>query len=161
MDKYEFRRQQLIKIRDEKCDGKAVNVARKIGREPSYVSRMLYPEGKKGKKRIADDMVEIIEESFGLPRGWMDGIVSSSTNTASNYETRVLTPRQRIFLNLLDELPESEADNLLKTLEEKKQYYNMITKKSVKRKHKTHHNSPNNQSPVKTHQKNYPWVFAF
>ena len=63
MDKYEFRRQQLIKIRDEKCDGKAVNVARKIGREPSYVSRMLYPEGKKGKKRIADDMVEIIEES--------------------------------------------------------------------------------------------------
>ena len=55
MDKYEFRRQQLIKIRDEKCDGKAVNVARKIGREPSYVSRMLYPEGKKGKKRIADD----------------------------------------------------------------------------------------------------------
>lgn len=71
MDKYEFRRQQLIKIRDEKCDGKAVNVARKIGREPSYVSRMLYPEGKKG-KRIADDMVEIIEESFGLPwDGWM------------------------------------------------------------------------------------------
>ncbi|EIP3474874.1 hypothetical protein LSA47_003020 [Escherichia coli] len=134
MDKYEFRRQQLIKIRDEKCDGKAVNVARKIGREPSYVSRMLYPEGKKGKKRIADDMVEIIEESFGLPRGWMDGIVLSSTNTASSYETRVLTPRQRIFLDLLDELPESEADNLLKTLEEKKQYYNMIYEEIRKKK---------------------------
>ena len=134
MDKYEFRRKQLIKIRDEKCDGKAVNVARKIGREPSYVSRMLYPEGKKGKKRIADDMVEIIEESFGLPRGWMDGIVSSSTNTTSNYETRVLTPRQRIFLDLLDELPESETDNLLKTLEEKKQYYNMIYEEISKKK---------------------------
>lgn len=38
------------------------------------MSRMLYPEGKKGKKRIADDMVEIIESSFGLSRGWMDGI---------------------------------------------------------------------------------------
>ncbi|MCG8709233.1 hypothetical protein JHU04_002473 [Brenneria sp. 4F2] len=35
---------------------------------------MLYPEGKKGKKRIADDMVELIESSFGLERGWMDGI---------------------------------------------------------------------------------------
>ncbi|EIO6528666.1 phage repressor protein, partial [Escherichia coli] len=35
----------------------------------------------------------------------MDGIVSSSTDTTSNYETRVLTPRQRIFLDLLDELP--------------------------------------------------------
>lgn len=35
---------------------------------------MLYPEGKKQKKRIADDMVEVIESAFGLPRGWMDGI---------------------------------------------------------------------------------------
>ncbi|STJ61298.1 putative phage repressor protein CI [Escherichia coli] len=98
--------------------------------------------GKREKKRIADDMVEIIEESFGLPRGWMDGIVSSSTNTASSYETRVLTPRQRIFLDLLDELPESEADKLLKTLEEKKTVLQYdLRRKSVKRKHKTHHSS--------------------
>ncbi|WP_244429259.1 hypothetical protein [Escherichia coli] len=106
--------------------------------ERSVASLLMYQEcctqrGKR-KKRIADDMVEIIEESFGLPRGWMDGIVSSSTNTASNYETRVLTPRQRIFLDLLDELPESEADNLLKTLEEKKQYYNMIYEEIRKKK---------------------------
>lgn len=69
--------------------------------ERSGASLLMYQEcctqRGKGKKRIADDMVEIIEESFGLPRGWMDGIVSSSTNTASSYETRVLTPRQRIF----------------------------------------------------------------
>ncbi|EPV4657779.1 phage repressor protein, partial [Escherichia coli] len=55
-------------------------------------------------------------------------------DTTSNYETRVLTPRQRIFLDLLDELPESEADNLLKTLEEKKQYYNMIYEEISKKK---------------------------
>ncbi len=107
--------------------------------ERSGASLLMYQEcctqrGKREKKRIADDMVEIIEESFGLPRGWMDGIVSSSTNTASSYETRVLTPRQRIFLDLLDELPESEADNLLKTLEEKKQYYNMIYEEIRKKK---------------------------
>lgn len=106
--------------------------------ERSGASLLMYQEcctqREKGKKRIADDMVEIIEESFGLPRGWMDGIVSSSTNTASSYETRVLTPRQRIFLDLLDELPESEADNLLKTLEEKKQYYNMIYEEIRKKK---------------------------
>ncbi|MEL3524819.1 hypothetical protein [Escherichia coli] len=107
--------------------------------ERSGASLLMYQEcctqrGKREKKRIADDMVEIIEESFGLPRGWMDGIVSSSTNTASSYETRVLTPRQRIFLDLLDELPESEADKLLKTLEEKKQYYNMIYEEIRKKK---------------------------
>jgi len=74
MDKYEKRRQRLIQIRDEMCGGKAVDVARKIEREPSYVSRMLYEPGKNGRKRIADDMVEIIETAFKLPRGWMDSI---------------------------------------------------------------------------------------
>lgn len=74
MDKYEQRRLRLIQIRDDFCGGKAVDVARKIEREPSYVSRMLYEDGKKGKKRIADDMVEVIEKAFSLPRGWMDGI---------------------------------------------------------------------------------------
>ncbi|OYQ94996.1 LexA family transcriptional repressor [Citrobacter freundii] len=77
MDKYEKRRLRLMQIRDEMCGGKAVEVARKIEREPSYVSRMLYDESKKGRKRIADDMVEIIEKAFSLPRGWMDGIADA------------------------------------------------------------------------------------
>ena len=77
MDKYEKRRLRLMQIRDEMCGGKAVEVARKIEREPSYVSRMLYDETKKGRKRIADDMVEIIEKAFSLPSGWMDGIAEA------------------------------------------------------------------------------------
>lgn len=85
MEKYEKRRQRLIQIRDEICGGKAVDVARKIEREPSYISRMLYEEGKKGKKRIADDMVEIIEKAFSLPRGWMDGINPDSEEEVIEY----------------------------------------------------------------------------
>lgn len=73
MDKYEIRRLSLLKIKNELCNGVGANLARRISREPSYVSRMLYPEGKKAKKRIADDMVEIIENAFDLPRGWLDG----------------------------------------------------------------------------------------
>lgn len=83
MDKYENRRMRLIQIRDERCGGKAVDLARKIEREPSYVSRMLYPEGKNGKKRIADDMVEIIESAFSLPRGWMDGVADTGHGNIS------------------------------------------------------------------------------
>lgn len=75
MDKYEKRRLRLIQLRDDYCSGNASELARKIEREPSYVSRMLWPEEKAGRKRIADDMMEIIEKAFGLPRGWMDGIV--------------------------------------------------------------------------------------
>ncbi len=72
MDKYERRRQRLIELRDTECHGSAAALARKIEREPSYVTRMLYPEGKDGKKRIADDMMEVIENAFALPRGWLD-----------------------------------------------------------------------------------------
>lgn len=72
-----------MQIRDDLCGGKAVDVARKIEREPSYVSRMLYEDGKKGKKRIADDMVEIIERAFSLPRGWMDDLAEDGNSNVS------------------------------------------------------------------------------
>lgn len=81
MDKYEQRRLRLIQLRDEYCNGNASELARKIEREPSYVSRMLWPEEKSGRKRIADDMMEIIEKAFELPRGWMDGIVHDHART--------------------------------------------------------------------------------
>lgn len=57
-----------MKIRDEKCAGKAAELARRIGKDPTYVTRMLYPEGKDGKKRIADEMIEAIESAFP---GWL------------------------------------------------------------------------------------------
>lgn len=76
MDKYERRRQRLVELRDTRCHESAAELARKIERDPSYVARMLYAEGKPGKKRIADDMMELIEKAFTLPRGWMDSIRS-------------------------------------------------------------------------------------
>jgi len=99
MDKYEIRRQRLLYIRDNLCGGKAVDVARTIGREPSYVSRMLYPEGKKQKKRIADEMVELIESSFNLPRGWMDGITGSIDSVSERVEN---SPQIQYVIEVLD-----------------------------------------------------------
>ncbi|MEF5608575.1 S24 family peptidase [Escherichia coli] len=86
MDKYEQRRLRLIEIRDRFCNGKASELARRIEREPSYVSRMLYPEGKSGKKRIADDMMELIEKSFNLPRGWMDMLADGKAGATDHLE---------------------------------------------------------------------------
>jgi len=60
---------ELLKTR---CAGKQSVLAKKIEKEPSYVSRILYPEGKAGKKRIADDLIEAIEKGFQLPHGWLD-----------------------------------------------------------------------------------------
>lgn len=72
MDKYERRRRNLAWLRDTYCDGRNADLARKLGKDPSYISRMFYPDDKAGRKRIADDMLEHIEEVFRLPRFALD-----------------------------------------------------------------------------------------
>uniref|UniRef100_UPI003F580756 LexA family transcriptional regulator n=1 Tax=Vibrio cholerae TaxID=666 RepID=UPI003F580756 len=74
MDIYEIRRQRLLKLKDERCNGKIVTLAEKIDTSQSYVSRMLYSPDKVGKKNISDVMVQKITDAFGLNKGWLDGI---------------------------------------------------------------------------------------
>ncbi|WP_167760117.1 S24 family peptidase [Paraburkholderia pallida] len=72
MDKFERRRLRLIEIRDQLCAGSAASLAKRIDKSDSYVSRMLWPEGRAGKKRIGEDMVDHIERTFGLQKGAFD-----------------------------------------------------------------------------------------
>lgn len=72
MDKYETRRLNLRALLHSHCGGRAATLADLIGRSPSYVSRMLYPEGKDGKKRIGEDMRDLIEDALSLERGTLD-----------------------------------------------------------------------------------------
>lgn len=73
MDKYEHRRIKLLELRDTLCDGKNVNLANKLGKDETYVSRMLYAPEKKGRKRIGDDMLDTISQAFNVPKSWLDG----------------------------------------------------------------------------------------
>ena len=90
MNRYEIRRLNLIRLRDEFCDGKIVNLAKKLNKDQGFVSRLLYIEGKKYKKNIADKLVFDIEKAFNLPRGWLDGLsddnkmVNQGNNLAGN-----------------------------------------------------------------------------
>jgi hypothetical protein len=72
MDKYERRRLKLLELRDRDFGRSNSALARKIGKDASYVARMLYPQGKDGRKRIGEDSVEIIEHAFQWPKGWLD-----------------------------------------------------------------------------------------
>lgn len=136
MDKYEYRRQRLIRIRDEICGGKAVDIARRINREPSYVSRMLYPEGKKGKKRIADDMVELIESSFSLARGWMDGLNEGEESPGYKPLNPELTNTERALIEMLRGLPENEVERVVKEVKSKKEHYDSIFEEMLKKRQK-------------------------
>jgi hypothetical protein len=67
MDKFERRRLRLIRIKDELCNGNVAELARKLEKpEGTYVHRMLYPEGKAGKKNIGDEYIELVLEKFGI-----------------------------------------------------------------------------------------------
>ena len=72
MNKYERRRLKLLQLRDRDFGRSNSALARKIGKDASYVARMLYPLGKDGRKRIGEDFVEIIENAFQWPSGWLD-----------------------------------------------------------------------------------------
>jgi hypothetical protein len=72
MDKYEVRRLNLRAVIRTHCGDRIATLADRIGRSASYVSRMLYPEGKAGKKRIGEDMRNVIEDALSLERGKLD-----------------------------------------------------------------------------------------
>lgn len=64
MDKYEERRGALQSLVDRLGRGGIAAIAQKIGKEPNYVSRMLYPEGKRGRKRIGEDSVQALAVAY-------------------------------------------------------------------------------------------------
>lgn len=64
---------RLIQIKDEMCGGSSAELSRRIGKDATYVSRMLYPHGKTGKKNITEGMQEAVERAFNLPKDWLDG----------------------------------------------------------------------------------------
>lgn len=84
MDKYEIRRQKLLEILRDKFAGKRSALARALDCEPSYVSRMLYEDGKYGKRRIGDEMAEAIAKTFGIDMmGYQAGIEPESATLVS------------------------------------------------------------------------------
>lgn len=70
MDKYETRRLALVALREKLGKGGIAKIAAAIGKDPNYVSRMLYPPGKDHRKRIGEDSAELLDAAFP---GWLEG----------------------------------------------------------------------------------------
>lgn len=109
MDKFEFRRMRLIKIRDEQFGGKPTPLAKRIGKDPSYVTRLFYPEGKEGKKRISDELIEAIGREFP---DWLN-IIDNNANRIdleTNVAAQQTTLEQEIDALLKKATPRSQED---------------------------------------------------
>lgn len=68
MDKFEERRLALLNLVNGMGRGGRIQVAHAIGKTPDYISRMLYPKDKPGKKGIGEDSVELLDAAFP---GWL------------------------------------------------------------------------------------------
>lgn len=87
MTKADRRRELLRHLIQERFSGVSARFADAVGITPSYVSRMLYPEGKAGAKRIGEDSIEKIEQALGIP-GYFAGASVDSEVTISIPATR-------------------------------------------------------------------------
>lgn len=88
MDKHELRRLALKALIDTKGHGAITAVSQATGIDASYVSRMLYEPGKKGRKGIGEDLWEKLVSAFpeldgGDPASSFSSI--SATETAGDY----------------------------------------------------------------------------
>lgn len=64
MQKNELRRLHLIALIDSIGHGGISKVAMEIGKEASYVSRMLYEPGKAGGKPVTERTADLLDEAF-------------------------------------------------------------------------------------------------
>lgn len=54
----------LARIRDDLCGGNAAELARKIDKNASYISRLFYPKGKPGGRGIGLEVIDACNEAF-------------------------------------------------------------------------------------------------
>lgn len=94
MDKREARRLALKRLADSLGRGGITRIAEATGIDASYVSRMLYPPGKDGRKGIGEDSADLISAAFP---GWLDGIHTGATDARAAVEQtdRVISEPQR------------------------------------------------------------------
>jgi phage repressor protein C with HTH and peptisase S24 domain len=60
----------LMEVRDKLCGGNAAELARRIGKDATYVNRLFYPAGKAGRKGIGLGIMRAVIDAFDLPAGF-------------------------------------------------------------------------------------------
>ena len=96
MDKYENRRLSLLALKKKLGKGAVQTIAGKIGKDPTYVSRMLMPPEKEGRKRITEDFVDLLDEAYP---GWLYG---ENTTQQEKFALEIIRSMHPTYSRLLD-----------------------------------------------------------
>lgn len=85
MERTEHWRQRLLELKAD-LDLSQAAIAAKIDLPANYVSRLLYPPGKAGRKNLGLETMRSIREAYGLSADWFDLPLGASL--PSNASTR-------------------------------------------------------------------------
>lgn len=117
-ESHENRKLFLQKIFVDYFNGNQAELARALKKPQEEVRQWL-----NGDKIITDAEVHYIELSLGLPIEWMNNSRVSSVSAPIQV---FFNSRKQQLLDLFDSLPQSEQDELINTLEAKKQHYDKL-----------------------------------
>lgn len=91
--KREHRRLRYIELLDAvhgEKRGRQVEAARKISREPNYISRLI-----SGGKAIGEELQDVIEDQYNLTKGWLDLPLGTAVATSSSYSATQPEPASK------------------------------------------------------------------
>lgn len=71
----------LRQVRRDYCKDNATTLAKRIGKDASYVHRLFYPRGKKGAKGIGLEIMNACSAAFNLPPGFWDNAAAPQQAT--------------------------------------------------------------------------------
>lgn len=77
MAEFTLSQQLLMRIRKEYCGDNSAELARRISKDSTYVHRLFYPVGKKGRKGIGLEIMQACTTAFNLPPGFWEGAEST------------------------------------------------------------------------------------
>jgi SOS-response transcriptional repressor LexA len=67
----EIRLENLKRILREECNGVQKQLAERLDKKPTYISRVIKSDSHQ-KRNIGDDLARTVEKTFNKPHGWMD-----------------------------------------------------------------------------------------
>ncbi|QIU88260.1 hypothetical protein [Yokenella regensburgei] len=86
--------------------------------ESSYISQLMT-----GRTAFGPKAARRLEKDYGMPEGYLDEPFPNSSEEPRATSIRDFDFRQLKLLELADELPDAEVDDIIKLMEEKKRFY--------------------------------------
>jgi phage repressor protein C with HTH and peptisase S24 domain len=94
MEAFTKEQRLLQRVRDDYCGGVSAELARRIGKDQTYVNRLFYPLGKAGRKGIGLEIMNACTKAFGLPAGYWEQPDALATEPQPEYAGKAAQARR-------------------------------------------------------------------